>query len=152
MKYDPKKHLLRPLQEGEIIEDGDMTINGLGLIQSQFQTDVFSNGRFMPHFRPVPIPTWHPLSESHLLKEAPKGSRLMIWTGKKTVYWDIESPILPNDMVSFYIIPPCELPTPDPERERFEEYFKIRYPFGQDPDKKEEFYAIWKAARKEGAV
>lgn len=119
MTYNPKTHLLRPLEPGEIIEADDMHAHVFG------------------YMRPVPVPVttgWRPRSEAHLIQEAPKGSEVA-WKGPALVE-TFPFNVTPGQVwTHFYIIPPCDLPPPDPERERFEKWIASRgFNIEREPD------------------
>ena len=157
MKYDKNTHLLRPLEPGEIIEADDVTIDGRGrLVCGPFPGErSYTPGCHAHYFRPVPITTgWRPRSEAaEAFIGLPKETLIAVQNGDScaTGYPDLA---LMSPWHAFFVIPPCDIPPPDPERERFEAY--IKNSFDSLPDKeryaatKEAFWKVWQAAaRKE---
>lgn len=140
MKYDKNTCLLRPLEPGEIIEADDVTIDGRGgLVCRPFPGErSYTPGCHAHYFRPVPRTTvWRPRSEAHLIKEEPVFSTIL-WKAKGLNYgtgltYKNDSP--PPVYTHFFIIPPCDLPPPDPERERFEKWIASRgFNVEREPD------------------
>ena len=134
MTYNPKTHLLRPLEPGEIIEEGDLRINfaecRIQETSSYITGMVFDLANYTPHFRPVPIPAtgWRPRSEAHLIKDEPPFSTI-VWRSKYLNYGtavSYKNDPPPIGCSHFYIIPPCDIPPLDPERERFEKWIVLR--------------------------
>lgn len=158
MKYDPKTHLLRPLEDGEIIEEGDVRINfATCRIQEThlwITKAVFTTAIYTPHFRPVPItPGWRPRSEANEAFDGLTGDNIVAVSCSDTSRIDtirVVQAIHNSNWHAFYIIPTCDLTPPDPERERFERWWKLCAPENMNAtDDKETAYCIWLAARKE---
>ena len=149
MNYNPKTHLLRPLEPGEIIEDGDLIASREGLIDSVSIGIKHKPDKHLSRFRPVPITTgWRPRSEAHMLRSFPLKSKVL-WRNVDSMYGDAlfdASVETGESWNAFLIIPPCDLPQPDPERERFEKWWRTSH---TSVANKADALIVWLAARKE---
>ena len=151
MTYNPKTHLLRPLEPGEIIEEGDLRID---FAECRIQEThhwitgtVFDIAIHTQHFRPVPITTgWRPRSEVNLIKP----SDVVVWKSGH-LHNTFQDGYIPSPAWShFLIIPPCDLPPPDPERERFEKWWAtLSVPTALNY---ETAWMVWQAAARKEAV
>ena len=152
MKYDKNTCLLRPLEPGEIIKHGDVYLvdsSGFEPLPNVRAGNAYDSGLHPQYFRPVPITTgWRPLSEAHLIKDEPPFSTI-VWRSKYLNYGtavSYKNDPPPIGCSHFYIIPPCDIPPPDPERERFEKWWATSH---TSVANKADALIVWLAARKE---
>lgn len=126
MTYNQSTHLLRPLIDGEILQDGDIFCSDGDFCETRDVGGQVLNGEGS-YFRPVPISTWHPRSESHLIKEAAEGSEVKYVTGDGVSIWRSSDEPSPPGMAAFFIIPPRDVkPEPvDGERGAFERWWQL---------------------------
>jgi len=123
MTYDKTKHLLRPLEDGDKLEFNDIVCNQGGIQLTKFAGQRVLNANGNTYFRLVPIPQWHPRSEAGLIQEVPKGALIAFYyeNGSITTWHWPHKPHSAAPWTHFFIIPPCDLSAPDPERVAFED-------------------------------
>ena len=167
MKYDKSKHYLRPLEPGEIIEADDVHLFGDAVWRPANQSrigDRFSAVWDPAFFRPVPRTTgWRPRSEAAEVLDGLAEADLVAVCYENGV--TVHGVRVAKDQTrwhAFFIIPPCDIPPPDPERERFEKWHRNEFP-GCSLEKDlqgnyvqsqsaQDSWMVWQAAARKEAV